>query len=76
LSGGVLDGVLTGDEVFFVLNGGTAASADAGVGRAVTAHITLIGTEAENYELIQPTVSVDILRATADMSGVAFADGF
>lgn len=52
--GGLLPGII--DPDFVALNGtGTFASANAGTGIVVTSTSTLVGTDAENYTLVQPT---------------------
>jgi len=55
LTGGILNGVTSGDVVSFVLGSGTIATPDAGKGKAVTTNITLAGANASNYILTQPT---------------------
>lgn len=65
LTGGTLSGVAGSDtaRVSFSLGNGTIDSANAGSGKTVTTHITLIGEAEGNYTLTQPSnVTVDIER--------------
>lgn len=66
ITGGALQGVVSPDVVTpEVPATGTIASANAGTGKTVTlAAITLTGADAGNYTLTQPTVTVDIAKAT------------
>jgi hypothetical protein len=49
-----LVGVVSGDVVT-VIGGGTFATSNVGPGKAVTATLTLVGADAGNYSVIQPT---------------------
>jgi hypothetical protein len=63
LTGGTLNGVLSGDTVNFTRGTGTVASANFGNNKLVTTKITLTGAHAANYTLTQPTtVRVNITR--------------
>jgi hypothetical protein len=66
LTAGTLQGVVSGDEVGFnPVSTGTIADAGVGTGKAVTVpEITLIGANAGNYTLTQPSgVTVNITKA-------------
>ena len=58
-----LQGVLPEHNVGFTLGTGVISSPNVANGVAVTTSITLTGDDADNYELIQPTVTVNILLA-------------
>jgi len=61
LNGGTLVGVLAGDSVDFVLGNGTMSDSSAGNNKAVSTTIQLIGSNANNYTLIQPNdITVNI----------------
>ena len=63
-----LSGVVSGDSVTLVTSGASASFADAtvGSGKAVTiSGLTISGTSAGNYTLIQPTATADIIQSTA-----------
>jgi len=69
LTGGTLNGVLSGDVVGFTLGNGTIASATAGNDKPVTTDIKLTGTDASNYTLTQPTnITVTITAAPSSSS--------
>jgi len=69
LTGGTLNGVLSGDVVGFTLGNGTIASATAGTNKPVTTDIKLTGTDASNYNLTQPTnITVTITAAPSSSS--------
>jgi len=60
LTGGVLNGIVSGDVVNFTLGNGTIDNAGIG-SKAVTTNITLTGANASNYTLTQPTdITVEI----------------
>lgn len=66
LTGGALDGVISGDTVEFSRGIGYIADDNANVGenKAVTTNIQLDGTDKDNYTLTQPTdVTVNITKA-------------
>jgi hypothetical protein len=63
LTGGTLNGVVDGDTVGFTLGSGIAANKNAGT-QNVTTSITLTGKDSNNYNLTQPTVTVNISKAT------------
>lgn len=63
IMGATLVGVISPDVVT-ISGGGTFAIADAGIGIAVTASLTLAGAQAGNYNLTQPTgLSANITKA-------------
>lgn len=63
ITGATLVGVV-GADVVTISGGGTFAIADAGIGIAVTASLTLAGAQAGNYNLTQPTgLSANITKA-------------
>ena len=65
LTGGTLNGVLSGDNVGFTLGTGTVEYPDAGSNKAVATNITLTGADASNYTLTQPTnITVEIKAST------------
>jgi len=71
LTGGSLVGVVSGDNVDFILGDGTMANADAGTNKAVTTAIELIGAASGNYTLTQPagiTVNIGTTGTTAVLS--------
>lgn len=64
ISGGTLVGVINADDVSIGGNAGTFASPNAGTGIAVTANLTLSGTDMGNYFLTQPSgLTGDINKA-------------
>ncbi len=66
LEGGVLQGILFGDDVSFDLGQGTVADTAAGENKQVTTHIQLTGADAGNYTLVQPTdITVNIAETIA-----------
>jgi len=65
LTGGTLVGVASGNAVHFELGNGTVATPNVGSKKAVSTNITLIGADAGNYTLTQPTnVTVNIVSET------------
>lgn len=71
--GATLNGIIGSDNVT-VSGGGTFASANAGTGIAVTANLTLVGTDASKYALTQPTgLSADITKASQSITFPALA---
>ncbi|GBU26418.1 hypothetical protein R83H12_03115 [Fibrobacteria bacterium R8-3-H12] len=72
LTGGTLNGVITGDTVSFTLGNGTIVSAEAGSDKAVTTNISLKGSSATNYTLTQPTgITVEIISPNGSSSSGA-----
>jgi len=68
-----LNGIVGSDNVNLG-GGGTFASANVGTGIAVTANLTLVGTDASKYALTQPTgLSADITKATQTINFPALA---
>jgi len=63
LTGGALQGVVQGDTVGFTLGNGTMANANIGNNKPLTTAITLTGSDAGNYTLTQPAVTVNINKA-------------
>jgi hypothetical protein len=55
ITGATLVGVISPDVVTIATSTGTFATANAGTGISVTANLTLGGTNAGNYSIIQPT---------------------
>ena len=75
LTGGALTGVISGDEVSAEMpTSGTVESADASeMPKDVTfGAITLTGTDAGNYTLTPPTVTVTISKATPELGTVSY----
>ncbi|MCL2248003.1 MAG: YDG domain-containing protein [Oscillospiraceae bacterium] len=78
LTGGVLQNVVSGDDVGFILGLGTIANANIGNNRPVTTNILLSGDDAGNYTLTQPsdiTVNItgrSIVGATVTVGNVVF----
>lgn len=70
LTGGVLDGVIAGDDVSATMpQTGTYASADAASGKTVTlAKINLTGEDAANYSLTQPDVTGEITKRPVEIT--------
>lgn len=64
LTGGRLVGVMEGDDVSFVLGAGSVNSAKAGENKEVSTYILLSGADASNYTLVQPTLTVNIAKAS------------
>ena len=77
LSGGTLDGIVGNDDVTATMpTTGTIESADAGENKPVTfATITLTGSEAGNYMLTQPTVTVNISKVDPNVGEVSYVGG-
>jgi predicted small secreted protein len=83
LTGGQLVGVAAGDTVNFnlgTLGGGSPAQGsgtgkmddkNAGNNKAVDTNITLVGTDANKYTLIKPTITVNIAPKPLTISGVS-----
>ncbi|MBO5099165.1 MAG: S-layer homology domain-containing protein, partial [Clostridia bacterium] len=68
LTGGVLDGIVEGDNVYATMpTEGTIADTLSGNNKVVTiAEITLLGADAANYTLVQPTgITVNIYAPAA-----------
>ncbi len=77
ITGGSPEGLVEGDTVTPTVPAtGTVASANVGLGKAVTlADLTLSGADAANYTLIQPTgLTVDISQAPLTLTAVTVAD--
>lgn len=75
LTGGELTGAIYGDEVSAVMpTSGTVESADASATAKPVNYgtITLIGTDAGNYTLTQPNVTVTISKATPALGTVSY----
>lgn len=75
LTGGELTGVISGDDVSAAMpTSGTVESADASVTAKPVNYgtITLIGDDAANYTLTQPTVTVTISKATPELGTVSY----
>jgi hypothetical protein len=73
LSGGTLQGVVTGDVVTLA-QAGSFADKNVGAGKSLTAADTLGGSDASNYTLTQPTgLSADISAKALTVSGTAVA---
>ena len=70
LIGGVLDGVIAGDDVSATMpQTGTYDSADAGSGKAVNiTAIDLTGEDAANYSLTQPDVTGEITKRPVEIT--------
>lgn len=65
LTGGTLNGVISGDDVSFSLGNGTLTDAMPGELKSVQTNIVLTGADKKNYSLIQPTnITVNILKAS------------
>ncbi|MCI5897815.1 MAG: YDG domain-containing protein, partial [Firmicutes bacterium] len=77
LSGGTLDGIVGNDDVTATMpTTGTIESADAGENKPVTfGEITLTGSNASNYTLTQPTVTVNISKVDPNVGEVSYAGG-
>jgi hypothetical protein len=68
-----LAGVVAGDDVTLVAAAatGTFATPDVGIGKTVTiSGLTLGGTDASNYTLVQPTTTADITAAPVTVTGI------
>ena len=77
LSGGVLQGVETGDtaDIDVTLGMGTMQNKDVGSNKSVTTGITLSGTASGNYTLTQPTnVTVNISAKNLTITDVTATD--
>jgi hypothetical protein len=82
LTGGQLVGVAVGDSVNFNLGGtvaigsgtGTMDDKNAGNNKKVTTAINLIGADSNKYQLIQPTVTVNIAPKPITITGVSATD--
>lgn len=75
LTGGELTGVISGDVVSAVMpTSGTVESADASAAAKPVNYgtITLTGTDAGNYTLTQPAVTVTISKATPELGTVSY----
>lgn len=75
LTGGELTGVISGDVVSADMpTSGTVESADASAAAKPVNYgtITLTGTDAGNYTLTQPTVTVTISKATPELGTVSY----
>jgi hypothetical protein len=73
ISGATLNGIVGSDNVT-VSGGGSFASANSGTGIAVTANLTLGGTDASKYALTQPTgLTANITKATQTINFPAIA---
>ena len=75
MTGGALTGVISGDDVSAAMpTSGTVESADASVTAKPVNYgtITLIGDDAANYTLTQPTVTVTISKATPELGTVSY----
>jgi len=72
ITGATLVGVISPDVVTIATSTGTFATANAGTGISVTANLTLGGTNAGNYSIIQPTGLVGNITK-ADQT-ITFAD--
>ena len=69
-----LSGVVNGDTVILHLNGFTATYADKNIGTnktVTTAGATIDGTDAANYNLVQPQLSASITPRTLTVIGVS-----
>ena len=77
LSGGTLDGIVGNDDVTAAMpSTGTITNADAGENKPVTfGEITLTGSNASNYTLTQPTVTVNISKVDPNVGEVSYAGG-
>ncbi len=73
LAGAVLQGVLGGDRVTLVVTNATGAFTNAAVGVGKTVQVsglTLVGADAGNYALTQPTTTATITPAGLTVTGV------
>ena len=71
LSGGILQGVVSGDDVSFECGQGIVQDKNVGTDKQVTTSIELLGADSGNYSLKQPTdISVDIVPKEISISGV------
>lgn len=74
LSGGQLQGVVTGDSVTLV-ESGTFANKNVGTGKTVTAANSLTGGDAGNYSITQPTgLSANIAPKALTVTGTTVAN--
>ena len=60
ISGGVLQGVISGDDVTYYLGEGVMLDKNVGTQKAVTTNIFISGNDSSNYSLIQPVLYIDI----------------
>lgn len=75
IAGATLEGVITGDEVTLTnAETGPAASADVG-SHGVTTSVGLAGTDAGNYTVGQPALTVTISARPVSLSGSRVYDG-
>ena len=75
LTGGTLQGVVSGDDVGFTLGTGTAADKNVGINKAVTTNITLTGNDKDNYILTQPDdVVATITPKPVTVAGLSVSD--
>jgi hypothetical protein len=77
VSNALLVGVLNGDTVMLNTTNASGAFADknAGTGKLVTVRgLTLLGTDAGEYTLTQPTTNADIRLASLTVTGVTASD--
>ncbi len=72
LTGGVLTGIIEGEDVSFIMEQGVMQDANVGKNKEVKVNIVLTGNDANYYILREPTVSVNISKAVIDMSCVSF----
>lgn len=77
LSGGTLNGVVTGDDVSFDLGIGIANQSSVGQNIPVTVNtVTLTGEDAVNYTLVQPEgLTVNITKGKAEKPESIFIEG-
>ena len=77
LSGGTLNGVVTGDDVGFDLGIGIANQSSVGQNIPVTVNtVTLTGEDAANYTLVQPEgLTVNITKGKAEKPESIFIEG-
>jgi hypothetical protein len=71
LTGGTLQGVVSGDTITPVLGEGTIENFNVGQNKTVITNITLSGDAASNYKLEQPNLSVNITPAPLTITGVS-----
>lgn len=60
ISGGTLQGVITGDNVAFNLGQGIIQDKNVGSQKVVITNITIFGEDSSNYSIVQPDLYVDI----------------
>ena len=74
LSGGVLVGVQAGD-VLLLTESGSFSDKNAGIGKTVTANDSILGMDASNYNLLQPTgLAGTINKAAISITGLTVSD--